>query len=190
MASTFTVVFDACVLHPFYSRDLLVDLSMTDTFRGRWSAHIHAEWMESVRRRRPEIDQRTLDEIRRRMDGAVLDCLVTGYEDLIGGIELPDPKDAHVVAAAVRAGADAIVTHNLRHFPEASLRAYGLTAQSPDDFLLHLLGLHPAAVLGSVRRVRGHYRRPALDPTEYLGVLERLGFARSAQALARYIAHI
>jgi hypothetical protein len=57
------------------------------------------------------------------MNEAVRDCLVTGYEDLIESLTLPDPDDRHVLAAAIRAGAEVIVTYNLKDFsPEALAR--------------------------------------------------------------------
>ena len=52
------------------------------------------------------------------------DCLVTGFEELIEGLELPDRKDRHVLAAAVRSGADVIVTQNLKDFPHDRLNPY------------------------------------------------------------------
>jgi predicted nucleic acid-binding protein len=47
------------------------------------------------------------------MDGAVLDCLVFGYEDLIPSLTLPDEKDRHVLATAIRGRANVIVTFNM-----------------------------------------------------------------------------
>jgi hypothetical protein len=44
------------------------------------------------------------------MNRVVPDCLVTGYEHLIEGLDLPDPDDRHVLAAAIRANAQATVT--------------------------------------------------------------------------------
>jgi hypothetical protein len=51
---------------------------------------------------------------------------VSGYEPLIEGLKLPDPDDRHVLAAAVKAGAQVIVTRNLRDFPAADLEPSGL----------------------------------------------------------------
>jgi len=43
------------------------------------------------------------------MDVHAVDALVTGYEDLIPCLQLPDPNDRHVLAAAIRAEAEVIV---------------------------------------------------------------------------------
>jgi len=56
-----------------------------------------------------------------------------------------DPKDRHVLAAAVRGNADAMVTANLKDFPPTALAPYELEALHPDEFLLDQLALDPAA---------------------------------------------
>jgi hypothetical protein len=63
---------------------------------------------------------------------------VTGYEDLVASIALPDTGDCHVLAAAIAGGCDVIVTQNLKHFPLDVLAAYGIEAQHPDEFLCNL----------------------------------------------------
>ena len=70
------------------------------------------------------------------MNGAVRDSLVSGHEALIEGLKLPDPADRHVLASAIKAGAQVIVTGNLRHFPAAELRQWDVEAKSADDFVL------------------------------------------------------
>lgn len=67
------------------------------------------------------------------MNKAIRDCLVTGYEPLLEAIELPDPDDRHVLAAAIKARAQVIVTHNLKDFPPAALEAWDMEAKSADD---------------------------------------------------------
>ncbi len=60
------------------------------------------------------------------MDQAVLDSLVTGYELHMPSVSLPDPNDVHIVSAAIRSGAQIIVTFNLKDFPKDVLSSYGL----------------------------------------------------------------
>jgi predicted nucleic acid-binding protein len=55
------------------------------------------------------------------MNAHVRDCLVGNYESLISSLSLPDPDDRHVLAAAIRARADVIVTFNLKDFPAEAL---------------------------------------------------------------------
>jgi hypothetical protein len=49
-----------------------------------------------------------------------------------------DPKDRHVLAAAVAADAEVIVTTNLKDFSDEHLDKWGVEAQHPDDFLTDL----------------------------------------------------
>jgi hypothetical protein len=173
VADTFTVVFDACVLYPFALRDVLVQLATTDLFRGRRSRDIHDEWMAAVLDQNPHITRGRLERTRQLMDEHVLDAVVTGYEPLISGITLPDPKDRHVVAAAIRCGAQVIVTKNLRDFPESALGPLGIEAQHPDEFVCCLLDLGAELVCRSVRTCRSYLTSPAMTVEDYLRMLAR-----------------
>lgn len=113
-------------------------LAMTDLFRARWSADIHNEWMKSVIANFPDITHRQVMRIRDLMDSHVRDCLVSGYETLIANLDLPDPNDRHVLAAAIKSGADMIVTFNLKHFPSEKLQQFCIEATHPDDFIKSL----------------------------------------------------
>ena len=64
------------------------------------------------------------------MDRHVPGALVAGFESLIPDIELPDPDDRHVVAAAVQTRAEAIVTFNRRDFPDRNLTPLGTSGTS------------------------------------------------------------
>ena len=75
------------------------------------------------------------------MDLHVRDGLIEDYEELIDGIKLPDPNDRHVLAAAIKANAQTIVTYNLSDFPSSALSKYEIDAQHPDEFLRHLLDM-------------------------------------------------
>src|SRR3954467_1188927 len=109
-----TALYDANVLYPAPLRDLLVRLATKGLFQARWTARIQEEWISNLLLNRPEITRDQLERTRRLMERAVPGCLVTGYEPLVESMNLPDPNDRHVLAAAVCGRADVIVTRNLR----------------------------------------------------------------------------
>ena len=110
----FVVLYDACVLYPAPLRDLLVRIANTGIVRARWSEAILDECFRSILEQRPDLKPDALKRTRELMKQAVPDCLVTGFEALVEGLALPDPDDRHVLAAAIQARAQAIITFNLR----------------------------------------------------------------------------
>jgi hypothetical protein len=101
------------------------------------------------------------------MNRSILGSLVEDYEELAAGIILPDPNDAHVVAAALKSQAQIIVTGNLKDFPDKLLAKYQLEAQHPDTFLRSQLDLYPAPFLGLVQpRVTTSSRGSKRDSTK------------------------
>jgi predicted nucleic acid-binding protein len=171
--ANFTALYDSCVLYPAPLRDLLMWLALSDLFRARWSNDIHDEWIRNLLEDRPDLTREQLERIRDMMNSHVRDCLVTGYEPLIVGLTLPDPDDRHVLAAAIRAGAAVIVTFNLRDFPSELLAPFGVEAQHPDEFIVHLLDLNPGMVLNSVTRCWKNLKNPPKTADEYLDILLR-----------------
>ena len=184
-----TALFDACVLHPAPLRDLLMRLAVTEIFRARWSDAIHEEWIRSVLRQRPELEVQ-LKRTRRLMDAHVMDSLVTGYEQLIDTLDLPDPADRHVLAAAIVGGADVIVTMNLRDFPADRLALFGIEAQHPDVFICNLLQQHEATTLAAVARHRAALRNPPRSAEEYLKTLLIQGLPETVALLRQNEAKI
>jgi len=99
--ANFTAVYDACLLYPASIRDLAVELARTGLLSAKWTARIHAEWINALIRQRPELDRSRLERVAALMNSGVTDCLVTGFESLEAGLtELPDLDDRHVLAAA------------------------------------------------------------------------------------------
>src|SRR5437773_233930 len=139
----FTVIYDACVLYPAPLRDLLVRIAVTGVVRARWTERILDECFRNILANRPDLTERSLRRTRELMNQAVADCVVAGYEDLVAGLKLPDGDDRHVLAAAVRGGAQSIVTFNLRDFPKEALAPYGVEAVHPDDFVFDVIDLAP-----------------------------------------------
>ena len=175
----FTVVYDACVLYPAPLRDFLMQLAISDLFRACWTEQIHDEWIGNLCMNRPDLKEEHLQRTRTLMDKHALDALVTGYQDLIESLFLPDPKDRHVLAAAIRAGASAIVTYNLSDFPASELEKYNIEAIHPDDFIFHQIHLSELTVLQAARTHRARLKNPPKSVEDYLAALE-------AQSLPQY----
>ena len=127
----FVVVYDACVLYPAPLRDLLVRLASAGIVRARWSDTILDECFRSILKNRADLKSEALNRTRELMTRAVADCMVTGFDDLVEALELPDVDDCHVLAAAIRAGAQAIITFNLDDFPEEKLGPYNVRRRRP-----------------------------------------------------------
>ena len=92
-----------------------------------------------IRKGIPEIEARKRTTI---VNEAFPDALVENYELLIPALKLPDEKDNHVLAAAIKTNANLIVTNNLKHFPIEYLSSFGLSAKNADDFLTDIIDLN------------------------------------------------
>ena len=119
--------------------------------------------MRNVLKNNPNLSRDRLERTRSLMDGSVRDCLVTDYADLVDSLILPDPGDRHVLAAAIRSGADVIVTYNLRDFPANALIPYRLAAMLPDELITHLLDFALGRVRMATRSQRESLKRPPLS---------------------------
>jgi hypothetical protein len=183
----FTVIYDACVFYPAPLRDFLMHLALTEMFRARWTETIHEEWIVSVLANRPDLTRAQLERTRDFMNKAIPDCLVTGYRELIPGLTLPDPNDRHVLAAAIRAGAGAIVTFNLKDFPPKALQSYGVEAQHPDEFVMDLLDLDHRKVCAAARNQRRNLKKPAQTIAQYLKNLESQQLTQTRSRLQSYV---
>jgi predicted nucleic acid-binding protein len=184
--ASFTALFDACVLYPAALRDLLMHLALTDLFRAKWTDKIHDEWIRNLLKNRPDLKMEQLHRTRDLMNNNVRDCLVLGYEDLISSLTLPDANDRHVLAAAICAGADVIVTYNLSDFPAVFLEKYGIEAQHPDEFIIHLIDLAPAAVCEAVKRQRTSLKNPPRSVEELLAIYQSQGLTQTIAELREF----
>ena len=186
--ATFGAFFDANVLYPSGLRNFLMHLALTGIFRAHWSAQVHEEWIGNLLKNRPDLTRAKLERTRHLMDNALPDALVSGYEQLIDSIELPDRNDRHVLAAAIRCGASVIVTVNLRDFSKQALAEFSIEAQHPDDFVLAALETFPEFVVEAARNHRASLKNPPKTPDEYLAELEAQGLGKSVIALRELLA--
>ena len=183
-----TAIYDANILYPAPLRDLLIRVAQAGLVRARWTEAIHEEWIRNVLKNNPRLSAERLARTRSLMNEAVRDCLVTDYEGLIASLSLPDPDDRHVLAAAIRAGAEIIVTYNLTDFPAETLVRFDIEARHPDDFVVGLLDLAPGMVCAAVKRQRESLQNPPKTAKELLATLESQGLTQAVARLRQYIA--
>jgi hypothetical protein len=184
------VVLDACTLYPAALRDVLMRLAMHRLILARWTNAIHDEWIGAVLRNRPDLSRDRLQRTRELMDLHAEDSLVTGYESHLDGLELPDPGDLHVLAAAIEAEAGVIVTWNLRDFPESALAPLSLRAETPDDLLVRLFDDRRGELISVLREARLSLKQPPLTAADYLATLHTQGLTRTCALLEPFLADL
>lgn len=174
----FTALLDTCVLWPSLQRDFLLSLAAEGMYRPTWNAVVLEE-LEYEETRKLVSRGSTLSEAQQRarhlveqMRGAFGDAEVEGWEGLEGAYGLPDPDDEHVVAAAVVAGAGAIVTRNTKHFPQLRLPS-GIKVISPAEFATNTVALDPSRAHVAVGTIasRSGRKGPRLTEDQILDML-------------------
>ncbi|WP_454130681.1 PIN domain-containing protein [Microbacterium lacticum] len=187
----FTATLDTSVLWPSLQRDFLLSLAVESAYRPTWSSAIHDglefhEEVKLVKRGIPiaEAASRAATLIA-AMRREFADAEVEGWEPLEGTFGLPDPDDEHVVAAAVIAGAGAIVTENLKDFPAAKIPP-GMQVLSAREFAKNTVALNPRHALAAVQEIASRSGRygAALIVEEILDTLrDRYGMSEAVEMI-------
>lgn len=147
----YSAVLDACVLVPMALCDLLLRLAEEPAlYRPLWSREILDEVESALQfklgRSPEEVSRRT-----RQMNEAFPEALVGVPGELLLAVEcIPDKNDRHVLAAAIIARANTIVTQNTKHFPAECLEKFGVLCQTAEDFLIHQYHLCPQILLDKI----------------------------------------
>lgn len=186
VSDRFVVVLDANVLYPYRMRDALLRFAEAGLFRARWSPAILDEWRRSLLARHPELEGSIHAQIR-AMARAFPESCVTGGDALITSLDLPDANDRHVLATAIRTGAEHIVTENLKDFPDGALEPFGITAVTADDFLSSTFELYPGDAFRAMRTMRRAYANPPFSPGEFIFDLQAKGLPKLASMLKESI---
>lgn len=183
--SRFTALLDACALVPIALADSLLRLAEAGIYRPLWSERILEEMADAVVEIHPD-----LEHIQRRvaaMRDAFDDATVTGWEPLVGSIDLPDPDDRHVVAAAIVGRADIIVTASIKDFPKNALAPFDIEAQTPDTFLLNQLDLDPRLVMRTIDEQAAACQQPSLTIPSLLTRLRASGAPGFSEAASHQL---
>ncbi|MEL6217831.1 MAG: PIN domain-containing protein [Pseudomonadota bacterium] len=172
------VFLDACVLYPPLLRRLVLAAAAEGLFDPLWSARVLDEWLIATARKAP--DQLAEAEADRALLAARFpEALCPAAPDLEATLSLPDPADAHVLAAAAEARANLLLTLNLRDFPRRTLAAHGIEARHPDSLLWELWSDAPAPMETVLATAL-----PGLDPPSRRGPLKRARLSRLGKAQA------
>jgi len=170
-------------LYPRLLRDVLISLAHADLYTARWTEEeIEKEWTVALLENKPGSELRIAHAVE-QMRTAIPDCLVVDYESLTETLDLPDANDRHVLAAAIRGNADAIVSFNTKDFPSKVLDKFDIELQTPDQFVLNQLMLHPPRALGAIKKMRLRWERPEISATDMVSLFEKRQLAQTAAHL-------
>jgi len=177
----FTAVLDTNVIYPVIIRDLLFWFAHYEMYTPKWSNHIFAEWRSVMERK--GLSSQEADKRVERANLAFPDALVRNYETLLTNLSLPDMKDCHVLAAAIKSNAQLIVTNNIKDFPDAVLKDFDIKAKTADDFLTDLIDLNGGTAIEAFKEMVLHKRNPAMDEYAVLARLKEIGLTDTANYL-------
>lgn len=183
------VVLDACVLYPAAQRDFFMWLAAGGVIRAYWTNEIHDEWMRNVARDYG-VAGSVLERVRKLMDRAAGDALISHYRQHERLFTKTDAKDRHVAAAAVAArkrskmNIATIITWNLEDFDRKELAKVGVAAATPDAFLCRLLSDSPEEVMAAFVRMRNNLRNPPKTTRECADTLATQGLKNFAALIS------
>lgn len=192
-ANRFTALVDACSLAGALNRNLLLTLAEAEFFRVRWSATILDETERAIGRiltgkGAADVTMHAA-KARRAMERAFEEAMVEDFDAFLCVCRgLPDPGDAHVLAAALKTKAATIVTENVKHFPLEILSPMGLEIRTADDFIADTIELDPGRAVAAIRNMRERLNKPSktaqtlLLDMEAVGLVETVGVLRSHEA--------
>jgi hypothetical protein len=192
-ANRYTALIDACVLAGALRRNLLLTLAEAEFFRVQWSQPIMEEAQSAIERilagKENVVDAaERAARARGAMERAFKEAMVDGFDHflaLCGAI--PDPKDRHVLAAAISTRAHVIVTDNLNDFPDRALAPFDIEARSADAFIADTAMLDIGRAVGAIKRMRSRFGSPAIRADDLLLKMEAQSLTETADVLRPYV---
>lgn len=160
MISDFPAIVDACVLVQAAVRDTLLRLSERRLFLARWTDEIIEETLRALRDRlgrTQEQAEHLASELQAHFPEAWIE---PSFRELIPAMT-NHHKDRHIFAAAVKGQCQVIITYNLRHFPEQSMKPHGIEVKHPDEFLIDLYHVDSEIVVHELHQQGADLNRAA-----------------------------
>jgi hypothetical protein len=177
------VLIDACVLYPTVMREMVLGAARAGLFEPVWSARLLEEWARAAIKLGP------VGEAQARGEIALLRSSWPGAErpaapGIAQRLWLPDENDIHVLAVAVDAGADMILTLNAKDFPRGILAEEGLTRMDPDGFLMSFWAENSTDIAKAAEGVLATARSLSGKDWEMRPLMKKARLPRLAKALA------
>jgi hypothetical protein len=188
-SSGFAAILDANALYPAPVRDLLLHLASTGLYKPKWTDKIHEEWIRSLLENRTDLKEKSLRSAQTAMNNAFPDANITHYESLINRLILPDEDDRHVLAAAIKDNVDVIVTSNVKDFPTAVIKEFGIEIQHPDKFIVNLIQSDQSKAIAAFTNQVNNLKNPPKTKQQVLETLTNAGLGKST-ALLKTLLHV
>ena len=175
---------DSCVLFSITLTDTLLNIADEEVFEPFWSPDVLDELKQAVITSRMTTEEKITKRIT-AMKNAFANASVNEYRDRIDEMTC-HPKDRHVLAAAVAARCDVLVTFNVSDFPEASVQPHKITVMTPDEFLLDRLHTYPDRIMHALTMQLLAMNNPPRALNELLNQLEKAGVPAFADEIHRH----
>lgn len=175
-------VLDTNVLVDALVRDIFLTVAHRGGYQFVWSAVIEKELRDTLLTGRFTISAGRVSRLLGLMHGVREMMYVNPVPEIV--LQLPDPDDRHIVAAALEANASTIVTFNVRHFPTSVLGPIGLRGITPEVFLDELFFAQQSHVINAIREIATRYGRPPVTPVD---LMVRLASRREFRTVADLI---
>lgn len=196
-ANRYTAFIDACVLVSTLRRNLLLTLAEAEFFRIRWSAEVLGETQRAIEgillNKDTPADEAAAKAVRAvaAMQRAFEEAEVQDFENLVCACQgMPDEKDIHVLAAALKTQAATIVTENLKDFPSAVLEPLNIEARTADDFIADTIALDTGRAIAAIRIMRERLKRPERSAEDLLLDMEAAGLVATVDVLRPHVSSL
>lgn len=158
-------VLDANVLFPVVLRDVFLEFSVSGLLRTFWTSEILVEFSRALVRTSRHSEDSAAGLVS-EMQAFFPSSFVDGYEHLTHSNMCADPKDEHVVGAAIHIKADAIATFNLKDFPKDLFEYFGIRLSHPDNLLTDVFESNTGLTCQVLGTVVGNYDRSPTTAAE------------------------
>jgi predicted nucleic acid-binding protein len=170
---------DANVIRGQQTTDILLSLADRDVFEPRWSEGV----IDEMQRNKPDdLAQSDIDRRIRVMGRAFPEAMTSPHPQGLEDQMQADPKDKHVLAAAVHSNSDVLVTQNLKDFDPPSDGPHKMRVENLSQFLNRKLEEDPERVQAGLQDMLQRYKR---DPRTMSALIDTMASQQELSGFAQ-----